>query len=198
MFGSSAAVRVLLASALVLACGGVDDPAGELPSPRPLAGGAGAGQEAAGGSSPTTPTTPSAGGQGGTDPSSNPPPDVEAGGAGGDDALPRAVFCDAPTKIFVPSCGNGACHDNSAATIGDFGADAQRAYNFVDKDAVRHADCGRIIDSRDYSQSLILRKLTQGAFEVPHCGGIMPIPSYPPLNRDQIDCVASWLQQFQR
>lgn len=193
---SSAAVRVLLACALVLACGGNDEPEGE-PTP-PRAGAAGAAQElAAGGADQTGTAPPSAGGQGGTDPSSL-PPGVEAGGAGGTRAPPQAVFCDAPTKVFVPSCGSGACHDNSGATIGDFGADAQRAYNFVDKNAVRHADCGRIIDSRDYSQSLLLRKLTQGAFEVPYCGGIMPIPSYPPLTRDQIDCVASWLQQFQR
>jgi len=194
MLHSTAAVRALLASALVLACSGVDDPEGQpLPS---LAGAGGAGQEPAGNPPQTAP--PSAGGQGGTEASSNPGPDVAAGGTGGGASFPAAVFCDAPAKVFVPSCGGGSCHGNSGAVIGDFAVDTQRAYNFVDKVSVRHADCGRIIDSRDYSQSFLLLKIREGSFETPYCGGIMPVPSFPQLSETQIDCVASWLQQFQK
>jgi hypothetical protein len=197
MLRSTAVIPVLLASALALACGSVDTPDGEPASlPSALAGAGGAGQGAGGSVMDTAP--PSTGGQGGTGVNSEPPPIVEAGGSGGDTSFPAPVFCDAPTKVFVPSCGGGSCHDNSGATIGDFAVDPTRAYNFVDKDSVRHADCGRIIDSRDYSKSFLLRKIIQGAFETPYCGGIMPVPSYPQLTEDQVDCVASWLQQFQR
>ncbi|MEY2931372.1 MAG: hypothetical protein RL033_2121 [Pseudomonadota bacterium] len=109
--------------------------------------------------------------------------------------LPPIEFCDAPTKVFVASCGNGSCHSNPNVVIGDFAVDAQRAYNFVDRVAVRNAGCGKIIDSQDYSKSLILTKV-RGDFEVPKCGERMPIGSFV-ITTEQIDCIASWLQQFQ-
>lgn len=111
-------------------------------------------------------------------------------------ALPPIEYCDAPAKMFVPSCGGGSCHSNVNAAFGDFAADTKRAYNFVDKVSVRHADCGLLIDSSDYSKSLLLTKLT-GDFDSPRCGGTMPVGSYV-ITEEQVDCVASWLQQFQR
>ena len=107
-------------------------------------------------------------------------------------------FCDAPTKVLTPKCGIGSCHGNQNAVMGDFGIDAEHALKFVDKPATRHPECGRIIDSRDYSQSLLLLKIRGDIKDPVLCGGIMPIPSFPPLSATQIDCVASWLQQFQR
>jgi hypothetical protein len=190
----SLGARVLLAGVFLLACGGVDEPDGEPASlPSALAGASGA-EQALGGSSTVT-VPPSQGGQGGTDSSSDPAPPIAAAGSGGDSSLAAAVFCDAPTKVLVASCGNGSCHSNSGATIGDFAVDAQRAYNFVDKVSVRHAYCGSIIDSQDYSKSLLLTKV-RGTFPSPDCGGRMPVGSFK-ISEEQIDCLASWLQQFQ-
>jgi hypothetical protein len=186
--------RVLLAGAFVLACGGVDDPEGEPPSlPSALAGAGAAGQGLGGSSNVTAP--PSQGGQGGTDSSSDPAPPIAAAGSAGDGSLPAAVFCDAPTKVLVASCGNGSCHSNAGFVGGDFAVDSEHAYNFVDKVSVRHAYCGRIIDSQDYSKSLLLTKV-RGSFPSPDCGGRMPVGSFK-ITEDQIDCLASWLQQFQ-
>src|SRR4051794_33672904 len=101
MLHSAGAMRVLLASALVLACGGVDDPDGEPASlPSAFAGAGGAGQ-GLGGSPPATapPSQGGEGGLGGTDSSSDPPP-IAAAGSGGDSSLPPPVFCDAPTKVL--------------------------------------------------------------------------------------------------
>lgn len=194
MLPSTSAVRVLLASALALACGGVDDPGGEFPStPTALAGAGGAGQGLSGSPTATVPSSP--GGQGGTDSSSDPAPPVAAAGSGGEGSLPAPVFCDAPTKVLVASCGNGSCHSNAGFVDGDFAVDSQRAYNYVDKDSVRHAYCGRIIDSQDYSKSLLLTKV-RGTFPSPDCGGRMPVGSFK-ITEEQIDCLASWLQQFQ-
>lgn len=132
---------------------------------------------------------------------------IENGSGGADNAtgelpdetrlpeLPPIEYCDAPTKVLVASCGNGSCHSNPNVTIGDFAVDTQRAYNFVDRLAARDPECGRIIDSRDYSKSLLLTKV-RGDFEVPKCGERMPIGSFV-ITTEQIDCLASWLQQFQ-
>ncbi|HEU4577893.1 MAG TPA: hypothetical protein VFS67_06545 [Polyangiaceae bacterium] len=125
-------------------------------------------------------------------------PSAGSSGAGGapSEAPAPPAFCDAPTKVLVASCGNGSCHSNPGWPEGDFAVDTERAYNFVDKDSVRHAYCGRIIDSRDYSKSLMLTKV-RGSFPSPDCGGRMPIGSFV-ITEEQIDCLASWLQQFQQ
>ena len=183
-------VSLLLASSLALACGDSSPPEGAVTPPSEAAGGAE--QQP---SSPATP--PPSTGTAGSGDGATVPAGMDTGGAGGAESSPAAAFCDAPAKIFVPSCGIGACHENPRATMGAFAVDTTSAYSFVDKVSTRHADCGRIIDSRDYSQSLLLLKV-RGAIDTPYCGGIMPIPSYPPLSETQIDCVASWLQQFQR
>jgi len=144
---------------------------------------------------------------GGSDPGAEPPEGGDSGaggagveanaGAGGDvTALPPIEYCDAPTKVLTASCGNGSCHSNPGATIGDFAVGPVEAASFVDVVSVRNASCGRIIDSRDYSQSLLLTKIT-GGFPAPGCGGRMPIGSFV-ITEEQTDCLASWLQQFQR
>lgn len=109
--------------------------------------------------------------------------------------LPPIEFCDAPTKVLVASCGNGSCHSNLNATIGDFALDAQRAYDFVDRLSRKDPGCGKIIDSDDYSKSLLLTKVT-GDYEFPKCGARMPVGSFV-ITDEQIDCLSSWLQQFQ-
>ena len=142
--------------------------------------------------SPTTTTIP--------DPGETGP--IAAGGSTGSasdpldlPALPPIEFCDAPTKVLMASCGNGSCHSNPRATIGDFGINATRAYDFVDRVSARHPDCGLIIDSQNYSKSLLLTKVT-GDFESPRCGERMPVGSFT-ITDEQIDCLSSWLQQFQ-
>ena len=103
-------------------------------------------------------------------------------------------FCDAVTVVLLPRCGGGSCHSNADARIGDFAAGRQQAESFIDVPSVRNASCGKIIDSQDPSQSLLLRKLI-GDFPIPTCGGPMPV-SGGDLTDEQIDCMASWLQQF--
>jgi hypothetical protein len=120
--------------------------------------------------------------------------------------MPPAEFCDAPAKLLVPHCGGGSCHSNKDVRMGDFAINTTQAYNFVDKVSTRHADCGRIIDSRDYSKSFILIKLrgellsnvseAVAESDPVHCGGRMPIGSFV-IEDELIDCMASWLQQFQ-
>lgn len=104
-------------------------------------------------------------------------------------------YCDAPTLVLKASCGNGSCHSNAGTTIGDFAVSADHAAAFVDQVSVRSPTCGRIIDSRNYGDSLMLTKVT-GTYPL-HCGGRMPVGSFA-ITDDQIACLASWLQQFQR
>jgi hypothetical protein len=106
------------------------------------------------------------------------------------------VICDAITKVFQTSCGGGACHTNSATDLGDWGVSLAEAAQYVDRAAIRNVSCGKIIDSSDYSKSLILVKV-KGPIP-PGCGGPMPVGSFGDLTEEQIDCVASWLQQFQK
>jgi hypothetical protein len=171
----------------------------QQPSGGPALGGSALGGSALGGSGsdgPASTAPPDA--AAGSDDGVSAPPGVNTSGAGGADSAPAPAFCDAPAKILVPSCGIGACHENAGADMSAFAVDTTSAYDFVDKTSTRHPECGRIIDSRDYSQSLLLLKI-RGAIKDPVlCGGIMPVPSFPPLSANQIDCVASWLQQFQR
>jgi hypothetical protein len=116
-----------------------------------------------------------------------------AGGAGS--SVPAPVFCDAPNKVLMVSCGVGSCHANENATIGDYAHSPESILKYVDVPARRHADCGLIIDSSNYADSFILRKV-RGEFEVPYCGERMPVGSFT-ITEEQIDCLASWLQQFQ-
>lgn len=116
---------------------------------------------------------------------------VVASGNTGEDHGP---FCDAVTEVLLPRCGGGSCHSNPNARIGDFAAGRSEAESFVDVPSVRNASCGFVIDSQDPSQSLLLRKLV-GDFPVPTCGGPMPV-SGGDLTDEQIDCMASWLEQF--
>jgi hypothetical protein len=119
---------------------------------------------------------------------------MSAAGAAGHPAPPK--ICDAITEVFQVACGGGSCHTNPGALIGDWGISLDEAKTYVDRVSVRDAACGKIIDSSDYSKSFILVKL-QGA--VPNgCGGPMPVGSFGDLTQEQIDCVASWLQQFQK
>lgn len=139
-------------------------------------------------------------GNGGSDDATNEPTDAETDTetetplAEDDTPLAPAQFCDAPNEVFLVSCGNGSCHSSRNATIGGFAVDEASAYDFVDRMSVRDPSCGRLIDSRDYSQSLILTKVN-GTYPA-GCGGPMPVGSFV-FTQAQVDCLASWLQQFQ-
>jgi hypothetical protein len=170
-------------------------------------GGAGVG---AGGSSGSPPEPDGAGGSGGAAGNSGVGGSSSAGtggisgtggtsssaGSGGSSSINDGPFCDAVEEVFLPSCGTGSCHSNPNATIGDFAVGREEAESFVDVPSRRNPVCGLFIDSADPSQSLLLRKLT-GDFETPTCGGLMPVIGRD-LTREEIDCVGSWLQQFQR
>lgn len=182
-----------------LGCGGAHTPDDETPSVAlPTAAGAGGGQTTA-----TALPAEADSGAGG--------PDLPANGGSSaetDPALETPIeFCDAPAKLLTPKCGGGSCHSNQGANMGDFAIDAQHAYKFVDKVSTRHPECGRIIDSRDYSKSFMLLKLRgdlltnlseeqAASVDAPYCGGRMPVGSIV-ITDDLIDCLASWLQQFQ-
>jgi hypothetical protein len=115
---------------------------------------------------------------------------VTSGEPGGE----SGPFCDAVTQVLLPRCGGGSCHSNPNARIGDFAAGRAEAESFVDVPSVRNASCGFVIDSRDPSQSLLLRKLI-GDYPIPTCGGPMPV-SGGDLTDEQIECMGSWLEQF--
>ena len=176
-------------AALAMGCG--DGSA--LPEFEPSAGASGTGDEplgvAAAGASDGGSEPLEGGGAGGASAQAN------AGAGGGASALPPIQYCDAPTKVLTASCGNGSCHSNPGANIGDFAVGPVEAASFVDVSSVR-AGCGRIIDSRDYSQSLLLTKIT-GRYPQLNCGGRMPVGSFI-ITDEQTACLASWLQQFQR
>lgn len=114
--------------------------------------------------------------------------------ASGNTGEARGPFCDAVTEVLLARCGGGSCHSNPGARIGDFAAGRTQAESFVDVPSVRNASCGFVIDSQDPSRSLLYRKLV-GDFPVPTCGGPMPV-SGADLTDEQIDCMASWLEQF--
>jgi hypothetical protein len=119
-----------------------------------------------------------------------------AGGSAGRGAVSGNPPCDAVETVLLPHCGGGSCHSNSDARIGDWAAGRAQAESFVDVPSVRNVACGLIIDSADPSQSLLLRKIT-GDFPSPMCGGFMPV-SGRDLTDQEIACMASWLEQFQR
>jgi hypothetical protein len=153
---------------------------------------------------PPAPRADAGGGGGRTGAPSQPDDDgPEAAGPGAEDAGVVAsgstneepeLFCDAVTLVLLPRCGGGSCHSNPNARIGDFAAGRAEAESFIDVPSVRNASCGFVIDSQDPSQSLLLRKLV-GDFPVPTCGGPMPV-SGGDLTDEQIECMASWLEQF--
>ena len=198
---SLAPALVALSLLSALGCGGVHTPDGE-PAIRSAASGAG------GGTHETGTATPPPRSQSESDAAVLDPPANGGSGSANDPSLETPIeFCDAPAKLLTPKCGGGSCHGNQGAVMGDFAIDAQHAVKFVDKVSTRHAECGRIIDSRDYSKSFLLIKMRgdllgnlseeqAASVDSAHCGGRMPVGSIV-ITDDQIDCLASWLQQFQ-
>jgi hypothetical protein len=134
---------------------------------------------------------PSAAGSAGVGGSGNDEPD-----AGSVVAPPSTrTYCDAVTKVFTPTCGNGSCHTNRGATIGDFGAGPEQAAAYVGRGSVRDADCGLIIDPIEPQDSLILTKVTGDYPTDQNCGGRMPVGSFE-ISDEQIECIADWVEQF--
>jgi hypothetical protein len=110
---------------------------------------------------------------------------------------PPRDYCDAVTKVFQVTCGNGSCHSNPGATIGDFAVGAEEAASYVSRGSVRDPSCGLIIDPRDPQKSLILTKVTGDYPSEGNCGGPMPVGSFE-ITDEQIDCIADWVEQFGR
>jgi len=108
---------------------------------------------------------------------------------------PDRIYCDAVSLVFRPTCGNGSCHTNKGATIGDFGAGPNEAAAYVGRGSVRDADCGLIINPVDPQESLILTKVTGGYPADQNCGGRMPVGSFE-VSDEQIDCISDWVEQF--
>jgi hypothetical protein len=104
-------------------------------------------------------------------------------------------YCDAVSLVFTPTCGNGSCHTNKGATIGDFGAGPEEAAAYVGRGSVRDADCGLIINPVEPQQSLILTKVTGTYPTDQNCGGRMPVGSFE-VTDEQIDCISDWVEQF--
>jgi len=108
---------------------------------------------------------------------------------------PAHVYCDAVNTVFRPTCGNGSCHTNEGAVIGDFGVSAEKAASYVGRGSVRDTDCGLIINPVEPQQSLILTKVTGGYPSDQNCGGRMPVGSFE-ITDEQIDCISDWVEQF--
>jgi hypothetical protein len=183
-------------SSLVLACSGSIDPG--VPDARD----AGLPPGIAAGGSGTVPPPPAAGAGGSSGdedagPSKGGSSAIGPGGSGGaGGSASDAPVCDAVSEVFLPSCGTGSCHSNPGATIGDFGVGRAEAEALVDVPSRKNVACGVFIDSSNPAESLLLRKLT-GDFSTAICGGKMPLIGRD-LTRDEIACVASWLEQFRR
>ncbi|HWO12478.1 MAG TPA: hypothetical protein VNN80_23435 [Polyangiaceae bacterium] len=123
-----------------------------------------------------------------------PEPVVDAGDPG---VTPERQYCDAPAKVFAESCGNGSCHTNRGATIGDFAVGQAEAERYVGRSSVRNAECGLVIDPVEPQNSLILTKVNgEYPAELP-CGGPMPVGSFL-VTDEQIDCISDWVEQFRR
>jgi hypothetical protein len=108
---------------------------------------------------------------------------------------PDRMYCDAVSLVFRPTCGNGSCHTNKGATIGDFGAGPEEAAAYVGRGSVRDADCGLIINPVEPQDSLILTKVIGGYPTDQNCGGRMPVGSFE-VSDEQIDCISDWVEQF--
>jgi hypothetical protein len=185
------------------ACSGIV----ETPEPDPVGGRGGATSSAGRGGSANAGagTGGSANaGAGGSAAGSNEPGGASAGGSPGSDESdagsvvtpqPPRRYCDAVTTVFKPTCGNGSCHTNKGATIGDFGAGQAEAAAYVGRGSVRDADCGLIINPIDPQESLILTKVTGDYPAEENCGGIMPVGSFE-VTDEQIECISDWVEQF--
>jgi hypothetical protein len=122
----------------------------------------------------------------------------DGGEAGGSTIVEAPAACDAVTRVLVPKCGGGSCHSNERATIGDFAIGRVQAEAMLDRPA-SELGCGLIIDSADSAESLLLTKVN-GTYPS-DCGGPMPAPAgreERQLTVEDIDCLASWLKQFER
>jgi len=108
---------------------------------------------------------------------------------------PPRQYCNAVENVFRETCGNGSCHTNDNATIGDFGAGEEQAASYVGRGSVRNAACGLIIDPVEPQDSLILTKVTGTFPQDRGCGGRMPVGSYE-ITDEQIECISDWVEQF--
>ena len=117
------------------------------------------------------------------------------GGSGG--SAPAEPSCDIIADVFEPSCGDGDCHNSVG--IGNFAVSEEAAAAYLGEDPTFSSGvCGLMIDPDDPERSLILTKVTgDPPYEEGDCGNRMPV-SRDPLTDDQLDCLRSWLQQFQR
>jgi len=101
--------------------------------------------------------------------------------------------CDAPTKVFTPTCGTAGCHD-ATSTFGNFGGGDAAARSVVDKPGVEARCTDKFIDSANPQASLIytmtLDTPPQGCFPSP-----MPL-NLPALSDSDTACIVSWLSQF--
>jgi hypothetical protein len=104
-------------------------------------------------------------------------------------------YCDAFNEVFEVTCGNGSCHSNRGAVIGDFAVGPEEAAAMVSRGSVRNAACGLIIDPREPRDSLILTKMTGGYSQEVDCGANMPVGSFE-VTDAQVACVADWVEQF--
>jgi hypothetical protein len=195
---SSAAARLWLASFSIWACsGGVDAPSIET---------GGVGGSAAGRSGASNAGAGS-GGRAGAAGAEGSPAEPDAGHDDADDVTPDAApvvsgpprtYCDAVTLVLQASCGNGSCHSNRGATIGDFAVGAAEAAAYVSRGSARNPDCGLIIDPIEPQNSLILTKVTGQFPKSMGCGAEMPVGSFEDMTVAQIDCLSDWVEQFKR
>jgi hypothetical protein len=135
------------------------------------------------------------GGVSATDANAGPPaePDVAVGDTGS--VVEPRERCDAMASVLAVSCGNGSCHTNPGATIGDFAVDLDAATAYVGRVSVRGESCGLVIDPDQPERSLLLTKVSGGYPS--GCGGAMPVGSFV-ITDDQVACLADWIERFGR
>jgi hypothetical protein len=196
---ASKALWACLVGLGLCACSGVV----ETPEPDPVGGRGGAVSTAGRGGSGGSGGSGGAGAGGSSGAAGEAGSSGASGGSGGDEPdagrvvtpPPDRVYCDAVSFVFRPTCGNGSCHTNKGATIGDFGAGPEEAASYVGRGSVRDSDCGLIINPVEPQESLILTKVIGGYPTDQNCGGRMPVGSFE-ISDEQIDCISDWVEQF--
>lgn len=138
------------------------------------------------------------GGDGGADPGGG----GSAGGnnqtgSGGSGGTPDGDFCNAPEVVFFDKCGGETsfCHGDRSGN-GAFAENPAAAAAVLNQASANNPTCGLLIDSDNINDSLILTKVGEDTYD-PDCGNRMPIDDPNPLPEEDVECIRSWLSQFQ-
>jgi hypothetical protein len=148
---------------------------------------------------------PGGGGDGGSRPNGGNGGANDGGSAGGNNEAGSGEpppggsgsYCDAPAVVFFEKCGGeaGFCHGPDSSN-GDFAVSAATAAGALDQASANGPSCGLLIDPGNIDESIILTKVGEDTYD-PDCGTRMPLGVPEPLPETDVECIRSWLSQFE-